>query len=282
MMNQTIPLWDNKEDIFQPTLTTYVIDDCLSIDGWPSHKQPRKRGAVLICPGGGYRFCSAREGEPIALRFIAAGYHAFVLEYTTKAHHPDMKHPQPLLDAARAMTVIRQHAAQWNVDENKIAVCGFSAGGHLAASLATLGERDYLKNAAGIENHIPNALILAYPVISSGEFTHKGSFDNLLGVNASQDERDSISLEKQVSDITPPTFLWHTFSDTVVPVENSLIFARALKRNNIPFELHIYPDGGHGLSLADEATTTDPNGIMPHVQTWMALCIQWINKIFKR
>jgi acetyl esterase/lipase len=272
MLNKTIDLWENykyesvEPKDFRPKLVTYVLDG------------NKKRPAILICPGGGYGFTSPREAEPIAMQFNAAGFHAFVLYYSVAPN----RHPQPLLDLSRAMCIIRESSDEWNVYTEKIAVCGFSAGGHLAASLGVCWDKPYLK-APGITMgmNYPNALILSYPVITSGEFAHRGSFNNLLGTDSGSESLYEMSLEQQVSSKTPPTFLWHTFADKSVPVENTLLFAQALRKCDIPFEMHIYPEGSHGLSLANEETATDTTGVHPHVTTWIKLCIEWLQIQFK-
>ncbi|MDD4690185.1 MAG: alpha/beta hydrolase [Eubacteriales bacterium] len=216
------------------------------------------RPAILICPGGGYNHVSPREGDTIALHFMNLGYQAFVLNYTVM---PTDKYGA-LREASEAMCIIRDNAEKWSVDPDKIAICGFSAGGHLAGSLGTMWDRDFL--GAGAKNK-PNAMILCYPVISSDEtIWHSGSFKNLMGEASDYSE---MSLDLNVSSATPPTFLWHTIEDTSVPVENTLRFANALQKNKIPFEMHIYPQGPHGLSLAPE---------YPHVATWIELAKEWI------
>jgi acetyl esterase/lipase len=234
----------------------------------------------LVLPGGGYFFTSPREAEPIALQFNAAGFHAFVLDYSVS---PTI-HPQPLLDVSRAMCIIRNHAKDWKISSENIAVCGFSAGGHLAASLGVHWDKEYLDKVPGVKIGLnrPNALILGYPVITQGEYGHQASFENLLGKNPSQKLLYEMSLEHHVSNKTPPTFIWHTFADGSVSVENTLLFAQSLRRNKIPFELHVYPEGGHGLSLATKETATRENQINPHIATWMGLCIQWLNLITKK
>jgi acetyl esterase/lipase len=270
MLSKTIDIWENytynskRDDNFRPTLDTYILSG------------NKKRPAVLICPGGGYQYTSEREAEPIALKFNAAGYHAFVLYYSTA---PSM-HPQPLLDLSRAMCIVKENSEAWNIAADNITVCGFSAGGHLVGSLGVHWNKPYLE-VPGITIGVnkPNSLILSYPVISSGEFAHRGSFNNLLGLDADEAALKEMSLEYQVSEITPPTFLWHTFADGAVPVENTLLFAQGLRKNNIPFELHIYPEGPHGLSLATEETAAENMGTFPHVATWMELCIQWLKDI---
>jgi acetyl esterase/lipase len=272
MYAQRIDIWEGYEyegkgaDGFRPSMETYVLSG------------EKKRPLVLICPGGGYRFVSPREAEPIALQFNAAGFHACVLTYSVAPR----RHPQPLRDLSRAMCLIRENASAWRVNPAEIAVCGFSAGGHLAASLGVHWMKSYLEGIPGIvlpENR-PNALVLAYPVITSGTHAHEGSFENLLGQDADRHERQEMSLELHVSQNTPPSFLWHTFEDAGVPVENTLLFANALRSSGIPFELHVYPDGSHGLSLATEETADGPGRENPHVASWMSMCTEWLHTVF--
>ena len=272
MIHTHIPLWEGLEiyqeasDGFHPSLTTYILNG------------EQTRGLVLICPGGGYHFTSPREAEAVAMQFTSAGFHAAVLSYSVAPH----RHPQPLLDVSRATCLIRENAEGWQVDPQKIAVCGFSAGGHLAASLGVHWNKPYLQNTPGIQPGMnrPNALILSYPVITSGEFRHAGSFQNLLGENPEPSLLEEVSLERQVSIHTPPTFLWHTVADLSVPMENSLLFAQALRKHQVPFELHIYPDGVHGLSLAIEETATPEHLPDAHVAGWMRLCLEWLSNVF--
>jgi acetyl esterase/lipase len=272
MLHKRIELWEKNElernsVVGVPVLDTYILEGA------------KQRGAVLVCPGGGYGFTSPREAEPIALQYNAAGYHAFVLYYSVAPN----RHPQPLRDVSRAMCMIREHAADWNVNPELIAVCGFSAGGHLAASLGVHWDKQEWLRVPGIEVGLnrPNALILCYPVISSGNFAHQGSFKNLLGTPPDPQLFEQMSLEHQVSDATPPTFLWHTVEDKGVPVENALLFAQALRANSIPFEMHIYPDGPHGYSLATEETNPGHMTPDPHVATWMKLSIEWLGHIWR-
>jgi len=270
MINQKIKIWDvisnaDKTGDFEPYLETYILSG------------QKKRAAVLICPGGGYTHTSPREAEPVAMQFTARGYHAFILYYSVAPN----RHPQPLLDVSRAMCIIRKNSDNWNIDGNKIAVCGFSAGGHLAASLGVHYDKPWLETEGIIigENK-PNAMILAYPVITMKEFTHKGSRDNLLGQSADEVLINEMSLETQVSEKTPPAFIWHTAEDKAVPVENSLMFASALHKYKIPFELHIYPYGSHGLSLANKETDSGNLGEYPHVSGWIKLCVEWLDGVF--
>ncbi len=266
MLHEKIDIWQgleytSKKEGFRPVLETYILDG------------KESRGAVVICPGGGYGELSDREAEPIAIRFLEAGYHAFVLYYSTAPN----RQPQQLKDATRAMCIIRDNAEKWGVNKDKIAIIGFSAGGHLAGSLGTLWNRPYLLDVPGMEpgKNKPNALILSYPVITSGEFTHRETFINLLGEDAAPELFEEYSLEKQVSDDTPPTFLWHTFADEAVPVENSLLFANALRKNNIPFEMHIYPRGRHGLATGDKETCSE-DWFIPNVSAWVKACTNWL------
>ena len=245
--------FDAAEPGFRPWLDPYPLASEIA------------RGAVLICPGGGYARRAYHEGILIAECFNALGYHSFVVHYSVAPH----RHPQPLRDVARAMRMIRQRAGEWHVDPSRIAVCGFSAGGHLAASLGVHFGHSALAadNADDGVSSRPDALVLCYPVISGGAHRHQGSFDNLIGPDATEEARAEMSLELQVTAETPPTFLWHTVEDAAVPVENSLLFAQALRRHNISFELHIYPQGRHGLGLSAED---------PHVATWVDLCAGWL------
>lgn len=229
-------------------LTAYIQEKSNEI------KISSKRPVVLVCPGGGYQMTSDREAEPIALTYMANGFNTFVLRYSVGAY---AKYPTPLVELSKAMKVIRENAEQWYCDPDKIAVCGFSAGGHLVAMLGTLWndkEVQALADCKGEENK-PNALILGYPVITTDIYTHAGSITTLLGVSDNQSELIAkVSCEKNVGVHTPPTFLFHTFMDNVVPVENALLFAKSLADFNIPFEMHIFQDGAHGLALANHCT----------------------------
>ena len=238
-----------------------------------------KRATIVICPGGGYGFTSDREAEPIALKFMAQGFNAIVLRYSVAP----TRYPNALLELAETFNYVRKKGNQWNVDKDKVIVCGFSAGGHLAGSLGVLWNNEFIEKDLGVnkENIKPNGMILCYPVITAGDFAHRGSFDNLLGEEESEKNRYKLSLENLVSKNTPKTFLWHTFNDTTVPVENSLLFANSLAKNKVPFELHVYPNGGHGMALCEESTAMKDKEehIDDHLATWFNLACQWINKI---
>ena len=181
------------------------------------------------------------------------------------------------------MAHLREYADEYHIDTEKIVVQGCSAGGHLACSLGVFWKKPFLSETLGVsaEQIRPNGMILCYPVITSGEYAHRGSFEALLGEDAYDPEkRKEQSLELQVTKDTPPTFLWHTEPDDCVPVENSLFFFEALHKNKIPVEMHIYPAGGHGLSLANEETKRqDGSGIQPECQSWMELACGWMSRL---
>lgn len=259
-------------------ITAYIPDNSQEVN--PDFK----RSTIIICPGGGYGFLSEREAEPVALRFVSEGYNAVVIKYSIAP----VKYPNAHIEVAAAIAFVRKNADEWNVDVNKVLVCGFSAGGHLAATAGILWEEDYISEALKIDKTMakPNAMILCYPVISSGIYAHRGSFENLLGKDAPQELIDSLSLENRVTQTAPPAFIWHTTDDGAVPSENALLLALALKKNNISVELHLYRKGVHGLSLCNNQTARQVEHgenplISPHVGTWFALCTEWIEEIFE-
>ena len=244
------------------TLSTYIISHSESI-------KIEKRPMTIICPGGGYNHVSEREGEMLALSFLAMGYHAAVLHYSVAP----ATYPTQLLELAKAMCYVRRHMDEWHIDEEKIFVQGSSAGGHLAASLGCFWKRPLFHELTGGNSELvrPNGMILSYPVITSGEFAHRGSFQMVLA-DRYEELVDEMSLEKQVNSDTPKTFLWHTFEDGTVPVENTLLFAQALREKEIPFECHIYPKGRHGLALGNELTSSDgEKEIQPEVTNWIQM-----------
>jgi acetyl esterase/lipase len=243
-----IKLWPNgapgalgnaEKDI--PTLTMFAPDSGTTT-----------KAAVIICPGGGYQHLAKHEGEDYARFFAMHGVTAFVLKYRLGADN--YRHPAMLNDAARALRIVRANANKWNVDPGKIGIIGSSAGGHLASTLMTNfdsgdpASKDTVEKASSR----PDFGILCYPVISMGQITHSGSKNYLLGENPSAELVDLLSNEKHVTKDTPPCFLWHTSEDKSVSVENSIEFARALAKNHVPFDLHIYQQGRHGLGLADK------------------------------
>lgn len=233
----------------------------------------RKRPAILILPGGGYHHTSSREAEPIALRFAAMGYAAFVLHYSCAPS----RFPTALREAAMAMYYIRRNAEAFEI--GKIAALGFSAGGHLCGCLGTLFDSPAVADLGAAEVLRPDALCLCYPVAVSWGRTHEGSFDNLTGKDAAL--RENLSLEKLVRPDMPPTFLWHTREDASVPCRNSLILAQAMEEAGVDFVLHIYRKGKHGLSTADAMAF--PTWNLPEISWdipgWPDACIRFFREV---
>ncbi|MGN0972822.1 MAG: alpha/beta hydrolase [Aristaeellaceae bacterium] len=230
---------------------------------WLAAPPAQSKGVVLICPGGGYQWLSPREAAPVARAFTAGGWASAVLEYTVRADdRAPLLGKTPLLQLGEAAALLRARYPGL-----PLAVCGFSAGGHLAASLGVHWKELDLPR--------PDALVLSYPVITAGRFAHRGSFANL----ASEEDWAWYSLENQAGPHTPPTFCWHTMTDPEVPVENSLLFANALHQAGVPCELHLYPRGVHGLSLATpEVEEPEKNRLADaHIAGWLALCLDWLN-----
>lgn len=268
MEHETICLYGDDPRV---TLTSYIHGD------HPDLRMPR-RPAVIVFPGGGLAYLSEREAEPAALEFFARGANVFVLRYSIG----DFGHyPLPLLDASLAFTYVRRHAAEFNIDPHRLHALGFSAGGYIAAMLGVRWHEPFIREELDIsygENR-PDGLILAYPVITAGEFAHRGTIDISLGDDISDEELDEHSLELLVSEKTPPTFLWHTADDGAVPVENSLLFAQALSISHVPFELHIYPTGAHGMSLATRETSCGSRGLeSARIAEWARLAAAWIEE----
>lgn len=248
--------------------------DCNVVAWFHKNDQKRKHPAMIICPGGGYGFVSEREAKPVAEPYFAAGYNTFILYYSVKDQAKDF---YPLCQLAATIAHVRRYAKQWCVDEEKIAVCGFSAGGHLAASLGTLFNEDEFQKVFRRGDSIrPNAMVLCYPVITSDEFAHTASICNVSGSDEGSEKYKWFGLDRHVDEQTPPTFLWHTAEDKIVPVENSLKMAAALSKAKIPFELHIFPYGQHGMSVCTEevGTSSEYNG------RWVQFSITWLRKIF--
>lgn len=252
--DKSVPYCTEKESDI-PVLIPYLIQN------------KKNNPCIIVFPGGGYTTRANHEKEPISLWLNEIGISSFVLEYRVFPY----KYPVPFLDAQRSIRFIRFNAEKFNVDPHRIGVIGFSAGGHLASLVGV--HFDYgNKNAEDpIENipSRPDLLILCYPVISFTEFPHQGCIKNLLGENYSKKLCEYLSSEKQVKKDTPPSFIWHTQSDEVVPVQHSLMFASSLKEKNIDFELHIFEKGPHGLGLAKGNS---------EVSMWTKLCENWLRK----
>lgn len=302
MKCQKIYLREGRTDV---TLTTYILDDS------PEMLGGKCRPAILICPGGAYLNCSDREGEPIAIAFASMGYHAFVLRYgvynegASDVFVPESEaplevkkhcvHPNPIRDIARAMLEIHSHAQEWLVDVNRIAICGFSAGAHNCAMYAVNWHKpvlsEYFRKPAAVFR--PAACILGY-TLSDYHFMKEQSGNDpfaanlfatsnlaLMGTtNADDDLLTEVSPARNVSEHTPPTFLWATSEDTLVPVQNTLLMAKALADQRIPFETHIFEAGPHGLATATQASASAKSEILPDAAKWVGLCDAWLVKRF--
>ena len=262
----SFPLWPEaapgalgQQDKDIPTLTPY----------WPD---PAKAtgAAILICPGGGYGGLAPHEGADYARFLNEYGVAGFVLKY--RLGSGGYRHPVMLQDAARAVRLVRDRAGEWKLDPHRIGIMGSSAGGHLASTLVTHFDAGKPDAADLVERQSsrPDLGILCYAVITLGQFTHQGSKQNLLGKDPSPELVRELSNELQVTKDTPPCFVWHTYEDSGVPVENSLQFAEALRRAGVPFDLHIYQKGPHGLGLG----TRDWNPGKRH--PWTRDCIFWL------
>lgn len=269
---QPIALWPGQPTSPEPlgqhaTLTPYLLDG------------DAPRPVVLVLHGGGYWGLAPHEGEPIARRMNSAGFHAAVLRYRTAA--AGHRHPAMLHDVQRAVRVLRDRAESWHIDPRGVAVLGFSAGGHLAASSATLhGQHTCADDdLAGRCSDRPDAAVLCYPVIDlAGVAAHSGSCRNLLGDPPAAGMPEQMSLHTRVDAHTPPTFLWHTAEDAGVPVENALLFAAACRAAGVPFELHVFERGRHGVGLADGNGCPD----LPDVAPWADLCVAFLRRHLTR
>ena len=255
-------------------LTLYLWDNSAELD------DGLLRPLVLLCPGGAYAMTSDREAEGMALRFVAMGVHAAVLRYSVAP----ARFPTALHQLARSVELIRAHAAEWYVDPSRIVVQGSSAGGHLAGCLGAFWNADFLARDLGTPPELrrPNGLILSYPVVTSGPYAHRDSFFHLLGKRESE-LLDLLSLERQVGPQVPPVFLWHTYTDQSVPVENSLLLLSALRQAGVSAEFHLFPVGRHGLGTAGPLTAGRDNaGLQPECAVWMDLAETWLRHLGKQ
>lgn len=256
---------------FDPTLEVYLQEKMVPM-GWQGGKRP----CMLLCPGGGYRFVSRREAEPVALHFLPEGFQVFVLTYTVAPDH----FPSQLRQVAAALELIYEHAEEWDCDVSRIALMGFSAGGHLAAHYANRWDCPQVRQVFP-ESKPVAASVLGYPVITADPaYCHRGSFEKLSGgtFTATEEEIDFYSCNKMVSEQTPPTFLWHCTGDKTVPVQNSLLYAQALAEHGVPFQMQIYPQGKHGMSTCDIQTTDKP---LPEAETtkdWLPALKKWLKQ----
>ena len=217
------------------------------------HEDEEVRPCMVVVPGGGYCMVSPTEGEIVAKKFYDFGYNCFVVTYTTNILFREPLNDQPMKDLSRAIRMIRCDSEKYRIDPDKLTIIGFSAGSHLCGSVCVhfddIAEND--SSLAAFSNR-PDSAILSYPVITSGEYAHRDSFNALLGNDAADDKLLYNSLEKQVTENTPPAFLWHTATDDLVPVENSFLYASALKKAGVNYALHVFSAGHHGLSLGNK------------------------------
>lgn len=251
-----------------PSVALYLPDPMTEMkrDNW-------KRPCLVICPGGGYGMVSQREGEPIALHFLPDGYNVFVISYSVAPH----RFPAQLREVAAVLGLIYENADDWHCDTDRIAIMGFSAGGHLAAHYSNCYDIPEVREVFPQSKPV-QASILCYPVITADPTAaHLGSFRNLLGAETLTPEQvEKFSCDKRVTEHTPPAFLWHTFEDNVVPVANTLRYARALNQYGIPVAVHIYPAGWHGMATVDEQTLDHvPPEIVP-AQQWLSEARRWL------
>ncbi len=301
MITQTLELYPDRQDV---TLTTYVLTDS------PELLAGRKRPAVIVCPGGAYLACSDREAEPVALCFAAMGYHAFVLRYSTYTDgagfpqitaesrnlpvNPKSVHPGPMRDIGKAFLTVRAHADEWHVDLDRIAVCGFSAGAHNCAMYSVYWQDPLICAHFGEPPAAfkPAAAILGYGVLDYHlMFGNTTDPNNLALADAANiaffgttaptpQALDAASPALHVTEATPPTFLWATAGDALVPVENTTRMATALARAGVPFEVHIFEEGQHGLALADQASSGALLEINHDAAKWTDLVEAWLLKRF--
>lgn len=262
----SFPLWPGgapgalgKEDKDNPTLTAYLPEAGKATGA-----------AFVICPGGGYGGLANHEGDHYARFMNEQGIAGFVLKY--RLGSAGYRHPIMLGDAARALRTVRARASEWNLDPRRIGIMGSSAGGHLASTLLTHFDNGKVDASDPIERQSsrPDAGILCYAVITMGQYTHQGSKNNLLGKDPPSELVQELSNELHVTKETPPCFIWHTYEDTAVPVENSLQFAAALRKARVPFDLHIYEKGAHGLGLGSREYSPEQR------HPWTADCVYWL------
>lgn len=272
MISETIDLYDYfafaREGAKAGRLTAYRHGDM------PEMRRKKIRPAILVIPGGGYAFVSQRESQPVALRYFAEGFDAFVLDYDVAP----VSYPAQIVQAGMAMQYLRREAKNLDIDAEHIAAIGFSAGGHLLGCISLLWDDPALKALFGddCERIRPDASVYSYAVISSGEnISHGGSFQNFCGEKV---KKEDYSLENKVRSAAAPSFIWSTTTDNCVPVENSVLLYSALHKAGVPAELHLFAEGCHGLSVCDiEVNDDEPQGaVYPHVKNWIQLSLEFL------
>lgn len=251
-----------------------VTLDAFLFEKSPEMKDSENRPAVLVCPGGGYFFCSDREADPVAMNYAAAGYNTFVLRYSVKEFGV---FPRPIYDLCKAIKFIRDNAEEFGVIKNQIATIGFSAGGHLVLSQSCLwsDEKILAESGCTAEECRPDAVMAGYPVTSTAWAEKFNEIERILE-NVDEENKKYFNAYNHVTKDNPPTFLFHTFRDNVVPVEDSLVYAAALAKYDVPFELHVFPNGWHGMSVADRfVNATDAS-----LKEWKKMSVAWLERIF--
>ena len=305
MLYEKVRLYEDREDV---TLTSYVLDDSVEmLNGKP-------KGAVIICPGGAYLYCSDREGEPVAMAFSAIGYHTFVLRYSVYNENkgtntndniiPDMSkeweekenvyYPSQIRDVAKAMLYIKEHAQAWHIDMGKVALCGFSAGAYTSAMYAVNYNKPIITDWLGIssEGIRPAAVILGYTLSDYTAFLGMKPGENPLftasiraytGNEVFEDRKraEELSPCMQVNQSTPPMFLWTTAKDQMVNPEHTLKMALALNRCQIPYEVHIFEEGQHGMALGTYATAAQESHLDTNIEKWIPMADKWLQKRMK-
>lgn len=298
MLTKQIKFYEDREDV---SLTIYVIGEKGELSN------VGKRPAVIICPGGAYIGCSDREAEPVALKYNAMGYQAFVLRYSTymegKLEFPNVtstlepkehcQHPTPVREIGKAMLMIRENAEDWFVDTDKIIICGFSAGAHNAAMYTTYWHTPLLTEYFGVDKEMlrPAAAILGYTLSDyifmkeninqdNQEIFKLSNLSYLGDINPPMEKLHEVSPARNVTKLNPPTFLWATAADTLVSVQHSLCMAHALADHKVPFEMHIFEEGAHGLSIATQASSVSQSQVNVDVTKWIDLVEKWLEKRF--
>lgn len=253
---------------------------CSLISTYGGNMKVPPRDAVVVLPGGGYHMLSEQEAEPIAKAFLAAGFNAFVLYYSIG---DKASYPRPLQDASMAVCHIRENAQKYNVAPDRIFLCGFSAGSHVAGCLGAMWHTEWAKASPDMPYGLnkPNGLILSYPFVSLTDNTYVWIKENIkVPEMTMEDFEKHFSVEMNVSDKMPPVFIWQTQDDSVLSVKHSLLLANETIRRNIPTELHIFPTGLHGIALATEETFEGvPERINPHVANWLKLAVEWTKNV---
>lgn len=234
--------------------------------------------AMIVCPGGGYTVLSEKEGTPVALRFQSYGMQAFLLEYSVGVESP---YPKAMRELACAVSHIRKNAQQYHVDPDRIFLCGLSAGGHLAASLAVHGKAEWVRAYDFPTDFQPKGIVLCYPVTGDHKEGEMRSYQILRAGLRNQELEQYLYVDQYISKDMVPTFLWHNMDDTIVSASSSLDFLRRLQTTGISCEAHFFPEGGHMLSLCDESTAEDQSQINKTCAQWVPLALDWMKRLCK-